>query len=266
MILPKLFNEAIIGTYFAPDLLGGGQAADAGAGGGEGEGGGGEGGAGAGAEGGDGGAGGSSAPEWLGGVSEDLRASEGLDAYQSLDDLVKEHVEMRGKIPNIPTEAAGYTPPEGVKEQLAEIEGTDPDKVIETWQENAAKYGMPLEVAQRLLTEEIAKTKENMATHEERMTAHIKEQVGKATATLKEEWKGDFQKNLDRADQALARVFSEDAIKALKLSGMAYNVQFIKDLHRLAPHVTEDMIDNLGGSSGQGRAGGKKSIADRLYN
>jgi hypothetical protein len=263
MILPKLFNEAIVQTNFAPDLLGGGQADDAGAGGGEGEGGGGEADAGAGE--GDGGGGGSSAPEWLGNLSEDLRATEGLDAYQSLDDLVKEHVQMRGKLPNVPTEAKGYTPPEGVKEQLAEIEGTDPDKVIETWQENAAKYGMPLEVAQKLLTDEIAKTKENMATHEERMTAHIKEQVNKATATLKEEWKGDFQKNLDRADQALARVFSKEAINALKLSGMAYNVQFIKDLHRLAPHVNEDMIDNLGGSAGK-QTGGKKTIADRLYN
>jgi hypothetical protein len=265
MILPKLFNEAIVQTNFAPDLLSGGQASDAGAGGGEGEGDGGAGDGGAG-DGGDGGAGGSSAPEWLGGVSEDLRASEGLDAYQSLDDLVKDHLEMRGKVPNIPADAASYTPPEGVKEQLAEIEGADPDKIIETWQANAAKYGMRLETAQKLLTEEIAKAKENAATHEERMTAHIKEQVGKATEALKGEWKGDFQKNLDQADQALARVFSPDAINALKLSGMAYNVQFIKDLHRLAPHVSEDMIDNLGGQSGQGQAGGKKTIADRLYN
>jgi len=263
VIVPKALDDM---TFFAPDTLLGGQAADAGASGGDagGEGGdaGGEGDAGEGGA--AGGEGGSSAPEWLGSLSEDIRADESLAAYESLDDLAKSHLELKGKVPVIPEKADGYTPPDGVMDELKGMEGVDADGVIKAWQENAHKYGMRPETAQKLLQDEIKNAKEAKGKQEERLSNHIKESVQKTTEALKQEWKGDFQANLDAADQALSRIFSQPVIDAIKLSGMAFNKDFILDLHKLSPHVTEDMIDNLGGAK-QAAAEVKKSIADRMY-
>lgn len=271
MLLPTMPSEMIVNTLFAPDGLLGGQAGDAGSGGGQGGEGGTGGDGGQGGAGGDGGAGGQggefSGPEWLAGLSDDLRGNEALHKYETLEDAVKATIDLQGRVPNVPESAEGYTPPEGIQDAIKAL-GMDDEQAnaaVQEWAKNAADLKLPLETAQAMLQREIENAKSNRESSKTQAEQYVKDSIKKTKETLQAEWKGDFQKNLDLADQAFSRIFDENTVAAIKTSGLSFNPGFIKAMHALAPHINEDTIDNLKGQGGGGQAGGKKSIADRLY-
>lgn len=264
MILPKMHSEDFVSTYFAPDGLLGGEANNAGAGGGQGGEGGTGGDGGAGGDGGGGQGGEFSGPEWLAGLSEDLRGNEALHQYETLEDAVKASLELQGKVPTVPESVEGYTPPEGIQDEIKAL-GVDADEAIKEWAKNAKDMGLPLEVAQKLFQREVQNARDQREGARTAAQEQIQNAIKQTKETLQTEWKNDFQKNLDAADQAFARVFDEDTVAAIKASGLSYNPGFVKAMHAISPYVNEDTIENLRGQGSGQNAGGKKSIADRLY-
>ena len=200
---------------------------------------------------------------WRDQLPSDLRTHEAFTKYEKLGDLGKDFVDLQGKAANsIPklsetaTDAereAFYTAigrpkdPSGYEFQVPE-EFKNETKLVDWFKAESFKNGLPKAAAEQLANEFFAFTANHNKSLAEQVQQSVADHKKQAEETLRGKWKGDFDKNLDAADQFLQRTASPEIIKHLKDTNFADNAMVIEYLYSLSKSISEGQF-----VSGSGR-------------
>lgn len=189
---------------------------------------------------------GQSATSFIDSLPEDLRGSEQLKGFDSIETLARSHLELaqakaelEGKVPQIPEKATDYEVqiPEGVVTNEAMLEG------FKTWaheaklsKEQAAMLGAKyLEFEQQEIN---------------RLLAAEKAAQEKTLADLKAEWGAEFDAKYATMDRALKQFASAEDQKYLTETGIGNNPALVRMFYRIGKAMADDTLAPGDGAQG----------------
>ena len=195
-------------------------------------------------------------PPWKMQLSDDLKANRNLDKFDGYTSLARSYLELEGKMGNmisVPGEeasdeerAAFYGKigrpetadkydlslkdgiPEYLKNSLAGSE--------ESFRKRLHKSGVPQSAAAEIYNW----IQDELKIGDEAMASFQKSQLEASEKTLREEWKGDFDKNVVTMTEGLKRFANDDFVNFAKQSGLANNAEFCRVFYRIGKAISED--------------------------
>ena len=178
-------------------------------------------------------------PDWAAALPEDIRGTAA--GFASPEALARAYAEAKGKIPVVPEKVEEY----GLKASDAISEKTLPEL-------GAAmqKLGLSKDQAQGMLSTYAGMVSQANATSMET-----------GAKTLQEEWKGDFQTNVDKANLAVKKFCPPQLIEFLGKTGLSNNPDVVKMFLGVANAMSEDTLV----VKDRGQGSGSKDAANILY-
>lgn len=194
-------------------------------------------------------------PDWMGSLSDDLLTNENLQGFKSVEDLARSHVDLSGKtVLEVPKAAADYELDFGDAKLSDDQEANIREMFLE--------IGLSNDQAQRVFE---AGVKDATRQREASVSAYEK-QVKDVKAALTNDWGDDYEANIDKANQAVVKLFPESFVKYMNdteqgQSLFASNEGFIRGMYAIATKISEDKLESGDGDGGSS----DKSAAEILY-
>lgn len=203
---------------------------------------------------------------WRDSIPEEFREDPNLVKHESVESLARGYVNAvsmigREQIPmpktdddfrdvyaklGMPEAADKYTMPAElpqIPEDVYTPEALASD--VEWFRQVAHENGLSDTQFQRMLTAYMGKNAEYAGGYQ----ATLKAEIDKAEQTLRQKWGNGYEGNLNATNQIVGKLFPESVVKAIEVSGLGRNPDFVLGLHALAPKLLEEMGLDASGNS-----------------
>lgn len=186
---------------------------------------------------------GGAAPAWHVSLPDDLKSNQAVTRHASTTDLIKDYVNLQGKVVKVPEKPDQYTftPPGDL------TDGTVvPENIVTGFREAAHKAGMSNEQYQAALAY-YANSQDRARKEAVKAEAAA---ITETTKALKSEFK-DFDSKIVKARQLATKVGGEPFIGFLKKTKLGSHPDMIRFLFSVVDQVSEDVfITSKGKGSG----------------
>jgi hypothetical protein len=190
-------------------------------------------------------AGGEETPQqsFLDTIPENIRTHESLSSIENAGQLAEKYVETLGKVPVVPEKPEDYRidAPEGMQldtervnafKSFAHQIGLTQDQVASIVQHEAEQGRKASEAAEKAREEQIETLREKHETQ------------------LREEWKTEFDSNLEVARKAVTTFGDKEFAEWLEATRLGDHPKFIKLMHGIGKRISEhSFVDGKGGGA-----------------
>jgi hypothetical protein len=190
--------------------------------------------------------------------SDPLKNHEAFTGFNKADDLANAYLETMGKAKDYEGKLANSIPklsdnstkeereaffqaigrpdkPEGYELKVPDGVPVDP-KLVDGFQKLAFENGLSKPQVAKLAEWYI----QNQVSGTQSFEKAIKERQEKAVNELKDEWGGEYDAKLDKANQAVARIVDDDTYEYMKGYGLTNDSRMVKFFYRLSEVISED--------------------------
>lgn len=164
-------------------------------------------------------------------LPEDIRSSEYLKSYQDAGALAKDYLDLRGKIPQVPESAEGYTLeyPDGFPKHM---------RLGDEFRKGFLEAGLSNDQVKRLNELHVGMVANRLAKINEAQDASIKE--------LKNTWKADYDKNLTLINKVVTFAGGDELTRLVEMQvdgkRLGDHPVFLKAMHKIGSMLSEDQL------------------------
>lgn len=182
---------------------------------------------------------GSVIPAWHESLPDDLKSNENITGHENVEALARSYVDLQGKQPVVPkSNEYQYELPEGVTLDETQQQSIDNFKAI------ATKLGITQRQFKGLIDYEFKTLTQAGQRATESRKAALEENKQKAIDSLTDEWKQDFDSNMEKVKKVKNLMFEEDFNNFLNETGLGNDVRLMKGLLKIASQISEDVFIN----------------------